>query len=273
MFTFALINVRIIRRETMSIITFTSDFGMKDHYVAAVKAKLFSLADDIQIVDISHSIEAFNIAQGSFVVKSVYRDFPVGTVHLVAVDAQASNHKYIAVSLEGHYFVGADNGLLSLLSEQGPEEIIVLDADDNTTFTTKEVLAPAAVALSRGTAIQKLGTLVSELERRLPRMLKATRKQIVGHVVHVDHYGNLITNIDQTTFGHLQKGVSFQVRFGRETATYLQKSYHEVEYGEVFLLFNSVGWLEIGINQGNAHELLGLTFDSPIMIQFERDSP
>ncbi|WKN44021.1 SAM hydrolase/SAM-dependent halogenase family protein [Tunicatimonas pelagia] len=256
----------------MSIITFTSDFGTTDHYVAAVKAKLYSLDADVQIVDISHSIEAFNIAQGSFVIKSVYRDFPVGTVHLVAVDAQSPNQKYIAVSLEGHYFVGADNGLLSLLSEQGPEEIIVLDTKDTTTFTTKEILAPATVALSQGVAIQKLGSLVSELERRLPRMLKATRKQIVGHVVHVDHYGNLITNIDQNTFEHLRKEASFQIRFGRETANHLQQHYHEVEYGEVFLLFNSAGWLEIGINQGNAHELLGLSYDSPIMIQFERDS-
>ncbi len=256
----------------MSIITFTSDFGMKDYYVAAVKAKLYSLDANTQIVDISHSIEAFNIAQGSFVVKSVYQDFPVGTVHLVAVDAQSPNQKYIAVSLKGHYFVGADNGLLSLLSEQGPEEIIELDTHDPTTFTTKEILAPAAISLSQGTAIQKLGSLVSELERRLPRMLKTTRKQIVGHVVHVDHYGNLITNIDQSTFEHLQKGASFKLRFGREVATYLQQHYHEVEYGEVFLLFNSAGWLEIGINQGNAHELLGLGYDSPIMIQFERDS-
>ncbi|MEM9832594.1 MAG: SAM-dependent chlorinase/fluorinase [Bacteroidota bacterium] len=256
----------------MSIITFTSDFGTTDHYVAAVKAKLYSLDANVQVVDISHSIEAFNIAQGSFVIKSVYRDFPVGTVHLVAVDAQSPTQKYIAVSLEGHYFVGADNGLLSLLNEQVPEKIAVLDTKSTTTFATKEILAPASIALSRGVAIQKLGSLTSELERRVPRMIKVTRTQIVGNVVHVDHYGNLITNIDQPTFEYHQKGRAFQARFGREAASQLQQHYNEVEYGEVFLLFNSAGWLEIGINQGNASELLGLVYDSPVTIYFEHDS-
>jgi len=272
MFTFAYIKVRIFPLETMSIITFTSDFGTADHYVAAVKARLLSLHADVQFIDISHSIEAFNIAQGSFVLKSVYPDFPKGTVHLVAVDAQSSDQRYIAVKLDGHYFVGADNGLISLLSDQSPDEMVQLkEVVGPSTFTTKEILAPVAIALGQGTELAKLGKPISRIEQKLPRQLKATRQQIVGHVVHVDHYGNLITNIDQTTFQHLQQGVSFRLRFGRETTEQLHQHYHDVDYGEVFLLFNSAGWLEIGINQGNAHELLGLGYDSPIMIQFTRD--
>lgn len=252
----------------MSIITFTSDFGTADHYVAAVKARLLSLDADVRLIDISHSIESFNIAQGSFVLKSVYPEFPEGTVHLVAVDAQSSNHRYIAVKLDGHYFVGADNGLISLLGDQSPDEMVQLKAGDPTTFSTKEILAPVAVALAQGTKLSELGCPLSSIVQKLPRQLKATRKQVVGHVVHVDHYGNLITNIDQATFQHLQQGVNFQLRFGRETTNHLHHHYHDVDYGEVFLLFNSAGWLEIGINQGNAHELLGLGYDSPVMIQF-----
>lgn len=255
----------------MSIITFTSDFGTADHYVAAVKAQLLSLDANVRLVDISHSIEAFNIAQGSFVLKSVYAEFPKGTVHLVAVDGQAVHHRYIAVKLDGHYFLGADNGLISLLSDKPTDEIVQLKTTEPTTFSTKEILAPAAVSLSQGTKLSKLGCPLSSIEQRLPRQLKATRQQIVGHVVHVDHYGNLITNIDQTTFQHLQQDTNFQLRFGRETTNQLHRYYHDVDYGEVFLLFNSAGWLEIGINQGNAHELLGLGYDSPIMIQFSQE--
>lgn len=271
MFTFAFIKVHNIPLETMSLITFTSDFGTTDHYVAAVKARLYGLDARVQVVDISHQIERFNIAHGAFVLKSVYADFPPKTVHLLAVDAQSSQHRYIAVQLHGHYFVSPDNGLVSLLSEQAPDKMVLLDIPEFTTFATKNVLAPVAIALSQGIDIKKLGTSITEVERKLPRVLKATKKQMVGHVVHVDHYGNLITNIDLETFQLLQQGVTFQLRFGRETTRQLHHHYHDVDYGEVFLLFNSNGWLEIGINQGNAHELLGLGYDSPIMIQFDRD--
>nr|WKN36023.1 SAM-dependent chlorinase/fluorinase [Tunicatimonas sp. TK19036] len=255
----------------MSLITFTSDFGTTDHYVAAVKAKLYGLDSHVQLVDISHQIECFNIAHGSFVLKSVYADFPPNTVHLIAVDAQSPQQRYIAVRLHNHYFVSADNGLISLLSEQAPDEATLLDVPEPTTFAAKDILAPAALALSQGIELRKLGNTITEVERKLPRAIKATRKQIVGHVVHVDHYGNLVTNIDQDTFELLKKGVDFQLRFGRETTRHLHQHYHDVDFGEVFLLFNSSGWLEIGINQGNAHELLGLGYDSPIMIQFDRD--
>ena len=254
----------------MSIITFTSDFGTADHYVAAVKAQLLSLDSEVRLIDISHSIESFNIAQGSFVLKSVYPEFPKDTVHLVAVDAQSSKQRYIAVRLDGHFFVSADNGLISLLSDQSPDEMVQLKVSESTTFSTKEILAPVAVALGQGTELSKLGCPLDSIEKKLPRQLKATRQQIVGHVVHVDHYGNLITNIDLTTFQYLQQGASFQLRFGRENTDHIHQHYHNVDYGEVFLLFNSSGWLEIGINQGNAHELLGLGYDSPVTIRFTR---
>src|SRR5436190_14463343 len=115
----------------MPIITFLSDFGYIDHYVAAVKARLVSSQPNTPIVDISHAIQPFDIAHAVYVLSSVFRDFPEGTVHLVAVDTQGSKTgKFHAIKFQGHYFVCADNGLLSLLTESAPEEMVELATNE-----------------------------------------------------------------------------------------------------------------------------------------------
>ncbi len=253
----------------MSLITFTSDFGLTDHYIAAVKAKIYTINSDIDIIDICHEVDSFNIAHGSFVLKSVYRDFPASTVHLVAVDSYADHHDFIAVRMDGYYFVAADNGLLSLLTDQEPEQVVRLPYTKNTSFTAKEVLAPAAAALALGASLEDIGEPKASIHRKLPRMLKATKKQISGNVIHVDHYGNLITNIDKYTFDILSQGKMIRILFGRETMHRIHHSYRDTDNGECFLIFNDLGLLEIGIRQGNAQELLGLHFDSPVQVLFE----
>lgn len=252
----------------MSLITFTSDFGLQDHYTAAVKAKIYTISSNIDIIDISHAIDNFNIAQGSFVLKSIYKDFPENTVHLIAVDSFAENGKYIAVQLNNHYFLSADNGMISLLDAQEPAQAVQLPTTRQSTFAAKEVLAPAAAALALGEPLANIGEPMTEINRKLPRMLKATRKQMSGHVIRVDHYGNLITNIDQATFEILSEDKNYSILFGREKAHRIHNSYGDVDSGECFLVFNSLGLLEIGIRQGNAQELLGIVYDSPVQILF-----
>ena len=252
----------------MSLITFTSDFGLQDHYAAAVKAKIYKISSDIAIVDISHLIDSFNIAQASFVLKSVYKDFPEYTVHLIAVDSFAENKKYIAVELNNHYFLSADNGMISLLDTQAPMHAVQLSTNYRSTFSAKEVLAPAAAALAMGEPLANLGEAMNEINRKLPRMLKATRKQMSGNVIRVDRYGNLITNIDQATFEILSKDKSYTILFGREKAYHIHTSYCDIDSGECFLIFNDLGLLEIGIRQGNARELLGIAYDSAVQILF-----
>lgn len=253
----------------MSLITFTSDYGDTDHYVAAVKAVIYRTDPQVKVMDVCHKIEQFDIAHGAFVLRSVYPEFPEGSVHLVAVDSEAHPQRLIAVKLQNHYFLGVDNGLISLLSEEEPECAVELKQTMPSTFTTKDVLAPAAVALSQGLPITKLGKEIHWINRKLPRSLRATRKQINGNVVRVNHYGNLITNIDQATFEMLSAGCNFQVLFGRERAHCIHQAYHDVDLGECVLLFNSLGLLELSINQGSAHDLLGLGYDSPVIIRFE----
>lgn len=266
---FCFINLLNIVIVSMPLITFMSDFGLTDHYTAAVKAKIYNISSNIDIIDISHAIDSFNIAHGSFVLKAVYKDFPENTVHLVAVDSFSENGKYIAVKMDNHYFVSADNGLISLLNPQAPEQVVRLHNTLHTSFSAKEILAPAASSLALGASLTEIGEPVSDMNRKLPRMLKANRKQISGNVIQVDHYGNLITNIDRNTFEILSEDKNYSVVFGRESMHHIHHSYHDIESGECFLIFNDLDLLEIGIRQGNAQELLGITYDSPVQVLFD----
>jgi hypothetical protein len=256
----------------MALITFMSDFGKSDHYVAAVKAKILSINPSLRIVDISHEIEPFNLAHGSFVLKSVFRDFPKGSIHLVALDDHTGNNsRSLALKLEDHFFVGPDNGIFSLLTETEPAMVaeLFVGQDVHTSFKAKSILAKAAAMLASGSALNDVGTFTRDYVRKVDRKFRATKKQISGNVIRVDHYGNLVTNIEEEVFNILRKDRKFMVYFGRERAEKLNSSCHEPEDGDCFIIFNDMGLLEIGINKGNASRLLGLKYDSPINIIFE----
>jgi len=255
----------------MTIITFLSDFGTKDHYVAAVKAKILSLDPTVQIIDISHDIERYNLAHGSYVLSQVFRDFPEGTIHLVSINAHENlKDGFLVLQLEGHFFVGANNGLFSLLTEEQPVEIvrIVPDPQKSYSFPTRSLFAEAAVKIASGSKLSDLGEPYDDFKRFMHRQIKATKKQIVGTVVSVDHYGNLITNIERGVFEKLHQGNNYTVNFGRENVPRIQDCYETGEDGDCFVIFNSEGLLEIGINKGNAAELLGLSYDSLVSINF-----
>ncbi len=256
----------------MALITFLSDFGTKDHYVAAVKAKILSLNPNLKIIDISHDIESCNLAQASFTLNAVFRDFPEATIHIVAVNSSSGpDDTFLALKLEGHYFLGNDNGFWGLLSDNEATHVVDINSINPkiSSFPARDILAGVAAKLASGTTLHDLGKPVTEYKRMLGRISRATKKQINGHVVHIDHYGNLITNIQLSDFEILSKGKAYTVKFGRETAQYIHNSYNGVDSGDAILLFNSLGFLEIGISHGNASKLLGLQFDSPVIINFE----
>jgi len=257
----------------MALITFTSDFGDSDYYVPAVKAKMLSINPQLNIIDITHKVENYDVAHAAFVLKSVYREFPKGTVHLVALNATSNvTDGYIGIKLEDHIFIGPNNGVLSLLSEQEPG-IIVKFGDihvPQSTFPAKDILAPIAAKVASGAAIHDFGGPLTWIKKMIPRNFKATKKQITGHVIRVDHYGNLITNITKEVFDTLNPG-KFSIEFSRENLIRLHTTYDQVEPGDCFAFFNSLGLLEIGINHGHGAELLGLRHDSPIFIHFETE--
>ena len=256
----------------MALVTLLTDAGESDHYIAAIKARILAVDPALRIVDISHQIRPFDIGHAAFVLRSVFRDFPPGTVHLVGVDAAGNRgDAFIILKIEGHYFVGADNGLFSLLSDQLPENIWALHESLNpsSTFPEKEIFAPVAAKIASGTDPGKVGKPVTEYKRLIDRQVKATRKQITGHIIRVDHFGNLITNIPKQAFDILSKDKNYTIQFGGEKFRRIHAAYNQAEQGECFMVFNSLNFLEIGIYKGNASELLGLDYDSVVNIIFE----
>jgi len=255
----------------MAVITFMSDFGTRDHYVASVKASIISHDPNRQIIDISHDIRPYDIAHAANVLKNTFREFPQGSVHLIAVDSVRAKAKAVAIELEGHYFVGFDCGLFSLISSNKPDKIREL-AGGESTFPAKDVLAKAAISLAQGESLEKLGNPIEQLIELFNRQLKVTKREIAGHIVSVDHYGNLITNISEKEFDKIKEingsEVRYAIRFGRELFDRLHQFFTDVDSGDCYVMFNSSGDLQIGINKGNASELLGLGIDAPVIIEF-----
>jgi len=255
----------------MAIITLTSDFGESDHYVGALKGTILSRNPSQVIVDISHQIRHFDLAHGAFVLRSAFRLFPAGTIHIAAVDT-AGNHGsgHLAVMMENHYFLLADHGMLGLLSEHEPEMVVELPVKEKpSAFPALEVLLPAAMELVGGTSVNELGEQITHYKKMVGRQVRVLKDQLTGHVIRVDHYGNLITNILQQEFCKLSQGKTYAIAIGREKFKRINSGIDEVGSGDCFVIFNSLGLLEIGINKGNASELLGLKFDSPVNITFE----
>jgi S-adenosylmethionine hydrolase len=255
----------------MAIITFMSDFGWRDPYVASIKAKILSLNHNMHIIDISHEIEHFNIPHAAYVMRNVFRDFPKGTVHLVCVNTpMTGREKMVALKLEEHYFVGMDTGFFSLLSDKLPSVIVELRKDDKyaPVFPERSTLATSAVSLASGSSIYNMGIELKQLGSMMLPQVKITKNQIWGRVIHIDHYGNLITNITTEMFDKVHDTRAYTVMFSREQLETISTTYNSVESGECVAVFNSSGNLEIAICHGNAAELLGLQYDSQVQIRF-----
>lgn len=256
----------------MGLITLLTDFGYRDHYVAALKARLLQLAPNVAVVDISHGVEAFNIAHAVHVLRAVFRDFPVGTAHVIGIADHGAGPQpgWQAALFEGHYFVTADNGIVALLCNGLPEQLVTLPAAA-TPSPTRDILLPAAVALARGALLTSLGPLTNELHRLNNRQVRLQDHRITGHVAHVDHYGNLITNISRTAVEAVGHGRNLAVHFGRDVVSELHPHFSAAQPGEAVAVFNSQDCLCLGICQGNAAELLGLHFDSQVDVRFPAD--
>jgi S-adenosyl-L-methionine hydrolase (adenosine-forming) len=259
-----------ITNGLMALITFMSDLGLQDHYVASVKAQIYQVNPTAQVVDISHVIEPFNLAQAAFLLKATLHNFPEGSIHLYVVDSTGkASEKFIAVALEDHFFVGNDNGLLGLISERTAAKIVELPSPDfETSFPEKYILAKTVALLSQGKSLEDLGVPRDDYHRKLPRQMRVTRNQISGNVVYVDHYGNLITNIEKEVFLKIRKDRNYKITFARESLDKIYSSYQYCEDGDCIAIFNDLNLLELAINKGNARELLGLSYDSPVSISF-----
>lgn len=259
----------------MPLVSFLSDFGLQDHYVAAVKAVILREHPQQPIVDISHLVEPCNIAQAAFLLNSVHADFPTGSLHLVAVDtAGRRSARYLAFHWKGSTVICPDNGLITLLDGPTPEQVLVLPFEQEwpQAFPAKTVMAKAVSQLLNGVAFEQLGVPISDYIQKFFRQPTTDRGSIKGNVVYTDRYGNLITNIRRDLFKSVGEGRRFSIRFEHEALQTLSPNYGDVDFGDCLVLFNANDLLEIAINHGNASELLGMRYDSPVLIEFSNES-
>ncbi len=258
----------------MAIITFTSDWGTRDPYLAAVKGAILSKMANVSIVDISHEIDPFDLNQASFVLRNSFRSFPKGTVHVVAINTEADLEKpHVAIRHQGHLFIGTDNGLFSLLFDEKPEEIYEIDIPQDSnyfTFPARDVFAKAAVHLAKGGEMAELGDPLVSLVEKVAFRPVVSGDAIIGKVIYVDRYENLFTNITEELFKRENRNRPFHIEFSvsRYRLRQINHSYGDVPEGELVALFSTTGNLEIAINKGNAASLLGLGADDTIRIQF-----
>lgn len=270
----------------MPIITLTTDFGHKDAYVAILKAQLYQQLESPEIVDISHQIDPFHIGQAAYVVRSVYRSFPENSIHFIGVDFnQTPEQQLLVAQLNNHFFVCADNGFLSLLEpELNPTQCVKLTLAQ---LSSNEKAIEAMAHLYRGGALSVIGALTTEIKKRTQHVptINVQKNEIQGRVLHIDSYGNVITNITKKVFDSIRQHRAYMIHARNHTFNQIYNDYHEVirydlpkekreEDGKKLALFNKQGYLELAIYKGNptygggASSLFGLSYLDPIRITF-----
>ncbi|KXH84486.1 MULTISPECIES: SAM hydrolase/SAM-dependent halogenase family protein [Chryseobacterium] len=274
----------------MSIITLTSDFGNLDYRVAAVKGKILTLNPEVNIIDITHDIQAFNLIQTSYIVRNAYKYFPKGTIHILSVDSFYNrSRKNILYKADGSYFLAADNGLLSLIFfDIKPEAIyeITLNSrfDDIVNFTSTDVFVPVAVHLANGGLPEVIGRKIHSAKQLLfPKpVFNESEKMIIGEVTYIDNFGNIISNISKDFFESSGKGnEGFTIKFRNLTLSKVFSSHTEVVsdwaretefHGQSAAIFNDSQLLELTIYKGSkkngAKSLFGLNVGENIYVEF-----
>lgn len=265
--------IRINIEFLMAIITLTTDLGSKDFYQAALKGSILRILPQAQIIDVTHEVPAFNISYAAFVLKNAYSYFPKNTVHLIGIDSVFSERtKYLALKYKEHYFVGADNGIFSLLFEGKPDEIVELNIMQDLKylhFPLVDILVKAATTLAKGGKLTDIGIPAVDIEDRTLLHPVIEKDIIRGSVIYVDTFNNVITNITKDLFTSIQKNRGFTLFFKRnETISHLSWHYNEVPEGEKLCLFGISNHLEIAINKGKASSLLGLHLNDIVRIEF-----
>ena len=261
----------------MTIITLTTDLGTRDSYLASVKGAIFSQIEDVRIIDITNHIEPFNIQQAAYVLRNCFKDFPLGSIHIISVDDELSiTNEHLAVKAEGHYFIGADNGLFTLLlNEVKSEKMVKLNiplSSNCMTFAAKNIFSPAACHIARGGTIEMIGTAIQNSEIKKMELQAVIQSDTIrGSVIYVDSYGNAITNIKKSEFEKVKKGRGFTILFGREDEmiTEISLKYSDVPTAEKLAIFGENEQLQIAINKGMADKLLGLKLYEIIRIEFK----
>jgi len=258
-----------------TVITLTTAWT-DDFYVAAIKGMLVSSIPSVQVIDMSHNAPVFNsgISYAAYMVKHSYPYFPRSTVHIISIASEYSDSApFVAAYHNGHYFVGTDNGIFGLLFDSAPETIVRIEKytdDISPNYPVISVFVPAAVHLANGGDIAGLGSAYADYHRKGTVLATMDESQITGTIIHINAFGNVITNITRDDFERIGKERPFEilVQSTRYKITRINRYFHETSRGELLAVFNVSGYLEIAINKGKLANLLQLSLDSNIIIKF-----
>lgn len=261
---------------SLPIFTLTTDFGLKDSYAAEMKAVILGLCPTAQIIDITHMIEKFNIRSGAYVLASAAPYFPVGTIHIAVVDPDVgSERRALIIQTERGFLVGPDNGLLSLAAEKlGVKHIREITSKHimphhvSSTFHGRDIFAPTAAHLANGIPLEELGPEVTNLVRpSFTRTIKETGR-IEGEVLHIDNFGNIITNIHENDIEyHKRNTIKIQLQQVK-LQLQLSKTYADAKAQQPILLIGSQHYLEIAINHDNAANKLQVKTGDKIILTY-----
>ncbi|WP_445381992.1 SAM hydrolase/SAM-dependent halogenase family protein [Robiginitalea sp. IMCC43444] len=275
----------------MPIITLTTDFGLKDHFVGAIKGTIYKELEDARIVDISHQVNPFHIQECAYLLKNAYKAFPDGSIHIVGVDSEKTvENTHIAVLVDKHYFITADNGVISLITEEiSPEKVVEINLPDSlkSSFPVLDVFVQVACHLARGGTLEVVGKPFSRLKnfKEYAPRISNQGNSIVGSVIYIDNYGNLITNIHRNLFEAYRKGRKYTVEARNKKLSEIHEKYSDIVNfelepgqrrgpGDLMALFNSSGYVELAIYKSNmntvggAATLLGMDYRDTVIINF-----
>ena len=265
-----------LRVSNPPIITLTTDFGPGSSYVGEMKGVIYSIHPDVTLVDGTHDICAQDIMQGSFTWNQVSQHFPAGTIHLAVVDpGVGTDRRLLLVETESHYLIAPDNGLLSqLLARQEPRRILVLDRPKywrhpvSATFHGRDIMAPVAAHLSLGELPEQLGTPTDGPQiLNLPAVL-ASDSSLSGEVIHIDSFGNLITNIRRADWDAAGIPDDCHAICCGQQAIGLQQTYENTGPGTATILFGSSDYLEFSLTNQNAAQQLSAKATTPVVLKW-----
>lgn len=275
----------------MKIITLTTDFGEKDPFAGSVKGAIYSELETVRIVDVSHNVSPFHLMEAAYIIQSAYNNFPIGSIHIIGVDGELTPEtSHIAVKLDGHYFICADNGIISLLTKDiVPEEKVAINIHDRTqtNFTVLDAFVKTACHIARGGTLGIIGKPIDTIRKLtgISPIINTACNQISGNVIYVDNYGNVVSNITKKIFEDVGKGRSFKMVARGVEILKIYNTYSESinfnkekgkreEEGKKLAIFNSGGYIELAIYKsnpntvGSAASLFGLTYRDTILINF-----
>ena len=275
----------------MTIVTLTTDFGYKDFSVSVIKAALLQQIPELTIVDISHEISPYNPSQTAYILKNAFRAFPKGSIHIIGVESEwTPENVHLVMEFEEHYFVGADNGILSMIKEEfAATKIVEINIHKRvvTSFPVLDIFINVAAHIARKGSLEVIGKPINKIKEltNINPVIDPEENQILGSIIYIDNYGNLISNIKKDLFYKIGRSRSFTIFARTVKFKKIYKSYSEAidfslpkgkreEDGKKLALFNTSGHLELAVYKSNpltiggAGSLFGLDYRDPVTVKF-----